>query len=110
MSDEMVEKALNFIRDKAADLAKAKGQRVELEEMRKVKKAVLFRELSKGTIQDRESYAYSHPEYIELIKGLAVAVEQEEVLKWQMKAAEYKFEQWRTLNANKRSERGRYGA
>jgi hypothetical protein len=51
--------------------------------------------------QEREAYA--HPEYDELLKGLAVAVEQEELLRWKLTAATIKGELWRTESANERN-------
>ena len=51
--------------------------------------------------QEREAYA--HPEYQELLKGLAVAIEEEETLKWMLTAAQMKSEIWRTESANERS-------
>lgn len=70
--------------------AKAKSQRVYLEEFRKVKKAQLVRQAKEEgvkTAQERESYAYSHEEYIALLEGLKVAIEQEEALRWRLTAA-----------------------
>ena len=105
-----VEKALNYIRDKAGELAKAKADRVYLTEFRKSKKAILFNEAPDGTVQSKENYAYSHADYLQLLDGLKVAVELEEKLKFEMKAAELKFERWRTEQANQRMERKGYGA
>ena len=51
--------------------------------------------------QEREAYA--HPEYQELLKGLALAIEEEETLKWKLTAATIKGEIWRTESANERS-------
>lgn len=102
-----IEKALDFIRDNAGKYAEAKAQRIYLEEFRKSKKAALFNSYpinpgDKPTVADRENYAYSHPEYIEILNGLQVAIEQEEEIKWKLKAAELKTEVWRTQQANNR--------
>ena len=53
-----------------------------------------------GTTQEREAYA--HPEYQELLKGLAAAIEQEEALKWKLSAAQMKSDLWRTEQASER--------
>jgi hypothetical protein len=50
--------------------------------------------------QEREAYA--HPEYQELLRGLAVAIETEEAYKWTLTAATLKTEIWRTESANER--------
>ena len=105
----MLEKALNFIRDKAKELAEAKANRVYLEQFRKSKKAILFQESDAKTIADKENYAYAHPEYLQLLLGLKYAVESEELLKHQMEAARLKIDVWRSRNANARFEHKSYG-
>ena len=105
----MLEKALNFIRDKAGELAEAKANRVYLEQFRKSKKAILFQESDAKTIADKENYAYAHDEYLDLLLGLKEAVETEELLKYQMRAAELKIDVWRSRNANTRFEKKAYG-
>ena len=52
--------------------------------------------------QERE--AYSADEYQQLLKGLAVAVENEARLEWQLEAAKLRIEIWRTKSANDRME------
>lgn len=89
-SFKSIERSLHFLNSKAEDYGKAKSQRVHLEEFRKVKKAQLMRQAKEDgikTAQERESYAYSHEEYIALLEGLKAAVEQEEALKWRLMAA-----------------------
>ena len=108
-NDEMLEKALNFIRDKAGELAEAKANRVYLEQFRKSKKAILFQESDAKTIADKENYAYAHDEYLELLLGLKEAVETEELLKYQMEAARLKVSVWQSKNANARFEHKSYG-
>lgn len=113
ISDEELEKALNFIRDKATEHAKAKANRLHLWEFRKSKKAILMRAaelegFKTAALQEREAYA--NGEYLELLNGLKAAVEQEEIIKYQLKAAELKIEVWRSKEATARKEPGRYGA
>ena len=113
ISQDDVEAALEFMRKNAQPLAKAKSERIYLEQFRKSKKAILFSQAPttigegsdsrKATVADRENYAYADPEYIELLEGLRIAVEQEEHIKWKMSAAEAKVEVWRTQQANARS-------
>jgi len=98
-------KAIEFILENAPKFAVAKSQRVFLEEFRKTKKALLMKDaMTKGfdsaVAQEREAYA--HPEYEELLKGLAVAIEQEETLKWKLTAAQMKSDIWRSEQASER--------
>jgi hypothetical protein len=109
MSDDAeinVFRRLDFIRDSAPVLAKAKADRVHLEGYLKVKKATLMKavqaEYPSVAAQERE--AYSHPEYLEVLDGLRVATEQEEKLRWQMIAAQAGIECWRTLESSRRIE------
>jgi hypothetical protein len=50
--------------------------------------------------QERE--AESHPEYLELQKGIQEAIEREEVLYLEIEAAKLRCEIWRTEQANNR--------
>lgn len=111
MSEANTENAINWIRDNASKYAKAKSDRVYLEQFRKSKKAILIQAAPENckTAQAKESYAYSHAEYIEILDALRLAVECEERLRFMIRAAELKFEQWRTIQANNRAERSRYG-
>lgn len=100
-------RVLDFIRDNAPAYAKAKAERVFLEEFRKSKKALLMRDAEtaghkSAVAQEREAYAA--PAYLQLLDGLRVAVEQEEALKWLIVGAQAKFEVWRTIEANRRAE------
>ena len=98
--------AIDFIIRNSGDYAKAKAQRVLLEEWRKSKKALLMKEamLKFEAVNAQEREAYSHPEYQELLKGLAAAIEVEEELKWKLEAARMRVDCWRTEESTKRME------
>ena len=91
--------AVDFILKNAAQYAKAKSNRIYLEEFRKTKKALLMKDallngIEAANAQEREAYADA--EYQELLKGLAEAIEVEETLKWKMEAARMRIEIWKT--------------
>lgn len=98
--------AIDFIIRNSGDYAKAKARRVYLEEFRKSKKALLMKEamLKFEAVNAQEREAYSHPEYQELLKGLAAAIEVEEELKWKLEAARMRTDVWRTEQATARAE------
>jgi hypothetical protein len=96
--------AVDFILKNAKKIAQAKSDRIFLVEFRKSKKAILMGQSSAKSAVAREQYAYSHEEYLELIDGLRVAVEVEELLHWQMVAAQARIEIWRTQSANDRGQ------
>jgi len=97
-------KAVDYIIANAGRFAKAKGERVYLEEFRKSKKAILMGESGAKTAAEREQYAYAHPGYQDLLKGLQSAVEIEEELRWDLIAAQARIEIWRTQSANNRQQ------
>jgi len=97
-------KAVDFLLEHAEKYAKAKANRIQIEEFRKSKKALLMNQCSAETVNAREQYAYSHSEYIQLIEGLKEAVEIEESLKWKMTAAQMRVEIYRTQEATARAE------
>lgn len=85
--------------------AKAKAERVYLEEFRKSKKAMLMRSAEleghkSAVAQERE--AYSHPEYLALLSALKEAVEAEELARWRMVSCQAAVEVWRSQEASNR--------
>jgi hypothetical protein len=99
------EQAAQIIREKAPAYGEAKAQRVYLEEYRKTKKAMLMKDALKmgveaANAQEREAYA--DPAYHQVLKGLAVAIEAEETLKWEMESARLDIEIFRTREATNR--------
>ena len=103
MSDMVdIERALHYLKTVAAEYAKQKAHVVYLTEFRKSKKAILIREAERNglkTGQERESYAYSHEEYLTLLDGLKVATEESERLRIMVKTAEMQIDVWRSQNA-----------
>jgi len=98
-------KAIEFILENAPKYAEAKAQRIYLEEFRKTKKALLMKQalemgFESAVAQEREAYA--HHEYQELLRGLQVAIEQEEALLWKLRAAQMKSDIWRSEQASER--------
>ena len=96
-------KAVDFLIANAEKFAKAKADRVYLEEFRKSKKALLMNACTEKAANAREQFAYSHPEYVELLQGLRDAVEIEEALRWQQVAAQLRVEIYRTQEASNRA-------
>jgi hypothetical protein len=97
-------KAVDYIIANASKFAKAKSERVYLEEYRKSLKAILMKRSLEDTIGAQEREAYAHAEYKQLLEGLKVAIETEEKLRWDLIAAQARVEIWRTEQANNRAE------
>lgn len=104
MSNHDPHSAVDYIIKHAGTFAKAKAQRVYLEEFRKSKKAILMAESTDKAANAREQYAYAHPEYLTLLQGYKEAVEVEEKLRWDLIAAQARVEIWRTEQANNRNQ------
>lgn len=102
MSDIDPNKAIDFLLNNAGRFSKAKADRIYLEEFRKSKKALLMNQCQEKTVNAREQYAYSHPEYLQLLDGLRAAVEVEEDLKWHLISAQLRVDVYRTQEASNR--------
>ena len=97
--------AVDFLLKNAGLFAKAKAERIYLEEFRKSKKALLMQEAflaGVDTMAGQERDAYARSEYRELLEGLKAAVETEEKLKFQLIGAQLRVDIWRTNQANNR--------
>lgn len=117
MSDQ-IEKRLDELRQCSKEYAKAKSERVYLEEFRKSKIAILMKKyacengpngqlFSTAAAQEREARA--DPEYLELLKELKKATETEEKHRWELKISDWGIDLWRTKQANRRAEHKAYG-
>ena len=87
----------------AKKYAKAKAERIYLEEYRKSLKAILMKRSMETAVNAQEREAYSDKEYLALLDGLKVAVEHEEEERWGLVAAQARIDVWRTTEANNRN-------
>ena len=104
ISEDDVEKAVEYLRENARRAGQAKANRIYMEEYRKVVKSQIMRERDNSALGAQERDAYSDSRYIEHLKALEAAIEKDEYNRWMMTAAEAKIEAWRTQQANARAE------
>ena len=97
-------KAIQYLIDTAPLYAKAKADRIYLEEFRKSRKAQLASQAGTEVLGKQETYAYAHPDYIQILEGIREAVEREERYRWLMTAAQARIEVWRTEQYSARIE------
>ena len=97
-------KAIQYLIDTAPIYAKAKADRIFLEEFRKSRKAQLMSQAGTEVLGKQETYAYAHADYIEILEGIKQAVEKEEKYRWLMTAAQARIEVWRTEQYSMRAE------
>lgn len=98
---------LDKIRDNAPALAKARAERVYMEEFRKTQKALSMKAAeSRGisAISAQERDAYADPAYQAHLVALMEAVEAEQTLYWKMVAEQAAIEAWRSIEASRRME------
>lgn len=99
--------AVDFMVAAAPVFAKARAERIYLEEFRKSKKAMLMqRHLAERPglpIAAQEREAYADPEYLQVLEGLRAAAEAEETARWRLIAAQARVEVWRSQEASNRN-------
>jgi len=97
-------RAIQYLIDTAPLYAKAKADRMYLEEFRKSKKAQLMSQAGTEVLGKQETYAYAHQDYIQILDGIREAVELEERYRWLMTTAQAKISVWQTEQYNARLE------
>ena len=97
-------KAIQYLIDTAPLYAKAKADRIFLEEFRKSRKAQLMSQAGTEVLGKQETFAYAHDDYIQILEGIRQAVEKEEKYRWLMTAAQARIEVWRTEQYSMRAE------
>lgn len=102
ITDEEIDRALDYLRDSAREAAQARADRVYVEEYRKTLKAQLMKEHGglSAVLQERE--AYSDPRYVGHLEAIRDAVKSDEFNRFMRIAAEAKIEAWRTQSSNLR--------
>ena len=103
ISEEDVEKAVDWLRDNADSCAKARATRIYLEEYRKSLKALLMSKYPDMSVSAQEREAYAHQAYQSHLKLMQQAIYEDERMKFFRASAEVKIEAWRTQQANIRA-------
>lgn len=103
LSDEAIEHALDYLRDNAHGAAKARAERIYIEEYRKSLKAQIMQEHALSALGTQERNAYADKRYIAHLQALRDAVEADEKHRFLFAAAEAKISAWQTKCANERA-------
>lgn len=107
MNQNDINNAVDYLYTHGRKYAEAKGRRVQLEEYRKslkamcMKKALADKRATSAAAAEMEAYA--DESYIEFCKGLAVATEEEEALRWGLVSAQARIDVWRSQEASNRA-------
>ena len=105
ISDDQLHKTLDWLRDNAQKAAKARAERMYLEEWI----GSLRAQLAAKAIEAGDSAAASDmkakadPEYQVALKGYREAVEADELMRWHRTRADAIIEIWRSQQANQRA-------
>jgi len=103
ITDEEIEKAVDWLRDNADESAKSRATRIYMEEYRKSLKALLMKKHVELPISAQEREAYADKDYINHLRAIKLAVEKDEKMRFLRVSAEAKIEAWRSMSANIRS-------
>ena len=103
ITDEDVQKSLDFLRDNALIAAQYKAERIYLEEYRKSLKALLMKNHIDLPVSAQEREAYASPVYIQHLESMKIAIQRDEKQRFLRVSAEAKVEAWRTMSSNIRS-------
>ena len=109
ISVEQAEKAVDWLREQAKNMAQARAERIYLEQWIKTVKATLQAESKSTSAAQSEIEALSSPKYLAALQALKEAVLADEHNRFLAAAAEAKIEMFRTLEATKRAEGKAYG-
>jgi hypothetical protein len=103
ISEDQVEKALDYLRDNAHEAAVATAERIYLEEYTKVIKSQIMQEYKELTIGAQEREALADARYRDHLDAVRIAVEREHEHRFMRRAAEAKIDAWRTMCSNERA-------
>ena len=97
-----VERALHWLTENAGPAAKARAERLYVEDFRKVIKARLMAEHDNLSAVLQERHALADERYLQHLEAIRQAVEIDEKNRFLRSAAEAKIEAWRTMCSNER--------
>lgn len=101
VSEGRVGRALNYLAESDAEMARRKAYMVGIEEQKKTVYAKCYLKYS-GPVEERKSNALDDPEYLEHIEKYEAAVLDHETMRNKRLTAALIIEVWRSLNANRR--------
>jgi hypothetical protein len=101
--DDDIEREVDWLATSARLCAKARAERLYLEEYTKVLRALLMAEHPQLKIAAQEREACKDDRYLTHLDGLREAIEKDEALRFRRAAAEAKLAAWQTMQATERA-------
>jgi RNA polymerase-interacting CarD/CdnL/TRCF family regulator len=103
VTDEELEKALDWLRDNAREMGDAKAETIRASHMMKVVKALEMKRHNEKPVSHQEREAFASATYLEALERDAVAAGEFETMRALREAASLKIEAWRSEQANFRA-------
>lgn len=97
-------KAVDWMMANVEKISKAKAELTQLEEYTKSLRAILMKQSLESSIGAQEREALAHPQYVDHLKAVAIAVEEYEKLRHYYSIAQTVIDVWRTEQSNLRAE------
>ena len=109
LSDDKVQKALDWLTENAQSAAKARAEREYLSEYTKSLRGRLMAEIKEAeprlAVDLVSAKAMAHEDYINHLSGLREAIERDELMRWRRDAARSVLDAFQTMSANNRAAR-----
>ena len=103
ISEDQLEKALDYLRDTAESAAQRRADRLYLEDYSRVLKATIMSEHLAEPVNAQERHAYADIRYQNHLEALKMAIFDDEKARFLREAAAVKIEVWRSQCANQRA-------
>ena len=103
VTDEELEKALDWLRDSAMEMGRVKARYVKAQKMTEHTEAIMFLKSDQSSDMKRRADARSNARYLECIVEEAEAAGELEKMKALREAAALRIETWRSEQANYRA-------
>jgi hypothetical protein len=105
ISDDDIEKAIAYLINNADKAARARAERIYLDEYCKPLKATIMRENMSESLGAQEARAYADPRYEQHLIALKESVQRDEYHRYMREAADAKVRAWQTQRATERAGR-----
>lgn len=103
ITEEQVQEAFDYLNENADKAAKARAERLYMEDYTKVVKAELMGECNETAIGAQERFAYAHPTYKKHLENLRTAIARDEKHRFTLNAKTALLDAWRTEQASQRA-------
>lgn len=104
ITQDAAEKVVDWLRDNARAIAKARAERLYMEQWVKTVKATIQSEQAGMSVSGAETVALASPRYMAALQAFKEAVEADEYLRFMAAAAEAKIDAWRSQESTRRAE------